>query len=374
MDDAELVGLARRGDLAALARLVERHRPRLTAIGRGMLCDEEAAAEVVQETSLIALTALDRLRDPEQAGAWLAGITRNRCRRRLRSRYRDWSWDAVLGGRIPRDVVDPAPTPEEIVLRDEIAAGVVDAVDQLPSGQRDAVRLFHLDDLSHREVGHALGIDVNAVKARLHRARHSLRPLVATLSATPPRTRTEPTMTADDHIHVHIRDVRRRHADVQDQHVVIVASDAGDVIPIWIGPSEAIGLALRLTATAPPRPLTHDAMAALVRATDGRVAEVRLTRLQDVTFYAEAVVESSAGTNLVDMRPSDAFNLALAADVPIRCARDLLDQVAPAAGSPGYTDDDFPDDASVIASDIVRQWTQALEEFKHQRGSTSLRM
>jgi len=41
----------------------------------------------------------------------------------------------------------------------------------LADGQQDAVRLFYLQGLSHREVAEELGISVGAVKARLHQAR-----------------------------------------------------------------------------------------------------------------------------------------------------------------------------------------------------------
>ena len=368
MDDAVLVRLARDGDLTALAKLLSRHRPRLLAIGRGILGDREAAAEVAQETALVAVTELDRLRNPECAGAWLAGIARNLCRRRLRPRsYEEWSWDSIHGGRVPRDVIDPAPTPEEIVVRDEVVASVVGAVGLLPSGQRDAVRLFYLDDLSYSEVAATLGIEVNAVKARLHRARRSLRPLVAALSPSPPTTREEPMMTTAESIDLRVRDVRRRRVEEEEQHVVTVESEAGDVVPIWVGPSEAIALALRLAGTPTPRPMTHDTMASLVRAADGRITEVFLTRLQNFTYYAEAVVEGSAGTNRVDLRPSDALNLALTVDVPIRTTRDLLDDVAQGPRSFVYSEDDFPDDASMIASEIEQQWTRMFEAFERHR-------
>lgn len=69
MDDAELVGQAREGDLTALARLLGLHRRRLLAVGTGMLRDRDAAAEIAQETALVALTELHRLRAPELAGA-----------------------------------------------------------------------------------------------------------------------------------------------------------------------------------------------------------------------------------------------------------------------------------------------------------------
>jgi len=375
VDDTELVRLARDGDIAALARLLNRHRPRLLAIGTGILGDAEAAAEVAQETALVAVTELDRLREPAYAGAWLAGIARNLCRRRLRSRtYEEWSWESIHGGRVPRDVIDPAPTPEEIVVRNEVVASVAGAVGLLPSGQRDAVRLFYLDELSYREVATTLDIDVNAVKARLHRARRSLQPLVAALSPHPPTIRPEPMMTAAERIDLRVRDVRRRRVEGDEQqvvggeqHVVTMESEAGDMVPIWVGPSEAIALALRLTGTSTPRPLTYDTMASLVQAADGRITEVCLTRLEGVTYFAEAVVEGGAGTNRVDLRPSDALNLALTVDAPIRITRDLLADIAAVPMAGLYSEDEYPDDASVIAADLHQQWARMHEYFERRR-------
>lgn len=220
VDDTELVRLTRDGDLAALARLLNRHRPRLLAIGRDIFGDAEAAAEVAQETALVAVTELDRLREPAYAGAWLAGIARNLCRRRLRSRTtRSGRGSRSTEGGCQRDVIDPAPTPEEIVVRDEVVASVAGAVGLLPSSQRAAVRLFYLDELSYREVAATLGIDVNAVKARLHRARRSLQPLVAALSPHPPSIRPEPMMTTAERIDLRVRDVRRRRVEGDEQQV-----------------------------------------------------------------------------------------------------------------------------------------------------------
>lgn len=139
------------------------------------------------------------------------------------------------------------------------------------------------------------------------------------------------------------------------------------MVPIWVGPSEAIALALRLTGTSTPRPLTYDTMASLVQAADGRITEVCLTRLEGVTYYAEAVVEGAAGTNRVDLRPSDALNLALTVDAPIRITRDLLADIAAVPMARLYSEDEYPDDASVIAADLHQQWARMLEYFERRR-------
>jgi Domain of unknown function (DUF151) len=64
--------------------------------------------------------------------------------------------------------------------------------------------------------------------------------------------------------------------------------------------------------------MAYQFMTSLLEATGGRLAEARVTRLEDGTFYGVAVVEGPAGTAEVDARPSDILNLALLTGAPIR--------------------------------------------------------
>ena len=363
MDDASLVRQAREGRPEAFASLYQRHETRLQAVAAAMLGDRDLARDVVQDTALVALAGLDRLRDPDLVGAWLSGICRNLCRRRLRSRLRpEWSWTALQGGRVPLDRPDPQATPEEAVVRAETSEAVRQLVADLPEGQRDAVQLFYLDDHSYREVGEALGLDVNAVKARLHRARSGLRPRLLPPPETPTPIRTptqeEPMPTTDSPtpVELEIHDVRRRTIDGQEQYVVVLQAATGERLPIWIGPSEAIALALRLTATPTPRPLTYEAMTGLLAAADARLTEIVITKVDHGVFHADAVVESTGGSKRVDLRPSDALNLALAAGSPIRATLAALTEGLQTERADDSRLEDFPDDAASIAADIRRQW------------------
>jgi RNA polymerase sigma factor (sigma-70 family) len=369
MDDAELVAEAREGDLASLSVLWARHRPRVLATARRILGRDDAADEVAQETALVALSQLHRLREPQFVAAWLAGIARNLCRQRLRDARRpEWSWEAVQGGRLPDRWPDPDPSPEELAVRAEAAASVRHAIGGLPDAQRDAVELFYLRDHTYAEVARALGIDVNAVKARLHRARRALRPLVAEAVPTGvPQTRKEAAMGGHERVQMRIRDVRRRTTNGEEQHVVLLEGADGDELAIWVGSSEAIALALRLTGASTPRPLTYDAAVRLIDAAGGRIEEVAVTRLDEGTYFAEATVRSDRGTAQVDLRPSDAMNLALATGADIVATRTVLDQaraaVADSATHPDDFDAAFPDDADAIAAEIQREWQRHLERL-----------
>src|ERR687886_2987957 len=84
--ERELVARARAGDADAYAALLRRHHaPARRACAR-VLGDPVAAADVAQDAALVGWLQLDRLRDPERFGAWLAGIGRMLALRALRER------------------------------------------------------------------------------------------------------------------------------------------------------------------------------------------------------------------------------------------------------------------------------------------------
>jgi RNA polymerase sigma-70 factor (ECF subfamily) len=61
------------------------------------------------------------------------------------------------------------------LLDEELAAQVREAIFNLPLLQREALLLFEYEGLSMKEVAEIAGTDVGAIKARLYRARESLK-------------------------------------------------------------------------------------------------------------------------------------------------------------------------------------------------------
>jgi RNA polymerase sigma-70 factor (ECF subfamily) len=316
-DDACLVGAAQAGDRAAFATLIERHRPLLVASCRRMLGGGDLAEEASQEAVLQAMLGLERLQDPDRFGAWLVGIGLNVGRHLLRRRPAV-PWGPEVGG-------VAGPDPQEVAEAAELVARVRAAVAALPVGQRRAVTLFYLAGLSQREVAAALGVEVGAVKARLHKARRTLRARLVEFEE-------EAEMTGGELVEVRVVDVLRT-----DDRNVVVLEEAGSArrLNIWIGPHEADFLAVHLEDLEMVRPLTYAFAARLLEAAGGRLEEVRVSRLADRTFYAEAVVVGSDGaTRSVDARPSDALNLAVLLRRPVRVAREVLEAVPPPEGEP----------------------------------------
>jgi RNA polymerase sigma-70 factor (ECF subfamily) len=83
--DADLVSAALGGDAASLGALLERYRAPLHALAVRLLGYTPDAEDAVHDAFLIALCSLGSLRAPDAAGAWLHGIVRNVCLRKLRA-------------------------------------------------------------------------------------------------------------------------------------------------------------------------------------------------------------------------------------------------------------------------------------------------
>lgn len=124
-------------------------------------------------------------------------------------------------------------------------------------------------------------------------------------------------------------------------------------------------LALMLESVEMPRPFTYKLAAGLVEAAGSQITEVRITRLLDSVFYACVVVQGPGGPQEVDARPSDAVNLAVASDVPIRLNSELFSALPAASYTEGLSS--FP----VATADIVAETRQRMRESAQRRAQRS---
>ncbi|MDF0529120.1 bifunctional nuclease family protein [Tsukamurella sp. 8F] len=108
----------------------------------------------------------------------------------------------------------------------------------------------------------------------------------------------------------------------QNDPVLLLRESSGSrYLPIWIGQGEAAAIALRLQGVEPRRPLTHDLIVDLIKGMGRDLTEVRITDLQDGTFYADLVLD---GDVTVSARPSDSVAVAVRFEVPIYAEDQVL--------------------------------------------------
>ena len=100
------------------------------------------------------------------------------------------------------------------------------------------------------------------------------------------------------------------------------------LLPIWIRVFEAQAIAMEMQGESPPRPYTHDLMAAIVRGLGWKLDRITVTDVRESTFYALLTLSRGAEVVEIDARPSDSIALALRLDAKIFVVDEVLAQAA----------------------------------------------
>jgi len=108
--------------------------------------------------------------------------------------------------------------------------------------------------------------------------------------------------------------------------IFLTDEDNQRVLPIWIGPAEAQAIVSKMQDIKPPRPMTHDLLRSVIEETGHTVLRVRITRLEDTTFYALLDLDGPMGALEIDARPSDAIALALRVGAPIYVDEEVIER------------------------------------------------
>jgi RNA polymerase sigma factor (sigma-70 family) len=338
--DGDLVRRARAGDAGAFALLIERRFASARALAVRLGAHPDDVDDIVQEAFLQAFAGLDRLRDPDRFGAWLAGIVRNISRAAARQNplmlLADWPEDLhpVSGQGLPSaEDLDRAQ-----VLRAAIAG--------LPSGQRRAVELYYFADLPAGQIGPSPA----AAKASLHKARGRLRELITDRRPDLiPASSRRITMTTVRIAHVvpHAR-TQPDGTTHATRILVVLADDPGRrAMSLWLPARHGQMLRRVLDqpsrGTEPPaRPDHHatpaglavleftpeDMVSRLLGAAGAAVTGADIDELGPGVLAAQITVTGPAGTRLVTMPPGFALALATAVEAPVRVADPLMDKLA----------------------------------------------
>jgi len=181
VDDVELLDAARGGDRAALERLLERHQGQVFRFGLKMCGSEDDAKDVLQETLIAAARTLRDFRGGSSLSTWLYTIARSFCIKQRRTSKHAPQHFASLdeASSEARAVPDVRRGPDEEASGAQVQAALQDAIAALDPKYREVLVLRDVEGLPAAQVGEILGLSVEAVKSRLHRARIAVRERVA---------------------------------------------------------------------------------------------------------------------------------------------------------------------------------------------------
>jgi RNA polymerase sigma-70 factor (ECF subfamily) len=165
---------AQAGDRDSYNRLLTEITPYLRAMARRHHRSPQDVEDTVQDI-LLTIHSVRQIYDPARPFTpWLVAIGRRRIIDRLRQQGRSAANETTLN----EDHETIADHEANIETRAD-GRSVREAIDKLPPGQREAVTLLKLEEMSLKEAADRSGMSIAALKVATHRALKSLRTILS---------------------------------------------------------------------------------------------------------------------------------------------------------------------------------------------------
>ena len=159
----DLIVAAQHGDAVAIRSLLATSQPDIRRYAR-RTCRAEDIDDAVQETLWLVHTRIGGLKVVAAYAAWLFRIVRRECHRLTRRR-------------MPVAPVADVEHESALAMRPtaDLLLDLANGIQSLPQHYRTVVLMRDVEDRTISEIASSLALSREAVKARLHRARHFMR-------------------------------------------------------------------------------------------------------------------------------------------------------------------------------------------------------
>jgi RNA polymerase sigma-70 factor (ECF subfamily) len=180
MDDADLASRFASGDADSVRVVYQTYGRLVFSIAFKVLGDTGLAEDATQQTFVQAWRGASSYDPGRPLGAWITTIAK----RVAIDVYRREKRHRNLADIDTADSSSLITLPPSVDQMDDVAQ-VRRALDDLPSADRDLIRMQHFDELSHAEIARELEIPLGTVKSRTFRAHRRLAGLLAHLRVEP---------------------------------------------------------------------------------------------------------------------------------------------------------------------------------------------
>ena len=178
-DDVQLIQAVLSGDDSAFSVLVEKYQKSVHALAWRKIGDFHYAEEITQDTFLRAYQKLSTLKNPSQFLRWLYVITDRLCLNWQQRKPKIEKSTQSLGDTPMKEVAESAYASYVSEQRETEATEhrfevVKKLLEKLPEKERTVMTLHYLGEMPTKEIGKFLGVSVETIRVRLHRARKRL--------------------------------------------------------------------------------------------------------------------------------------------------------------------------------------------------------
>ena len=176
-DDVQLIHRILSGNDEAFNILVRKYEKNIHARVWRKIGDFHHAEEITQDIFLQAYKKLSTLKDPNQFAGWLYAVSNRLCIDWMRKQkpamqsLEDTPVKAIDNLTYERYVSEQ----RELKATEHRYETVEKLLVKLPEGERTVMMLYYLSEMRAKEIGKFLGVSVNTIRSRLHRARNRLK-------------------------------------------------------------------------------------------------------------------------------------------------------------------------------------------------------
>jgi len=136
--------------------------------------DDSVADDLVQDAFIRIQENLDSVKDPSKVSSWIFKIAHNLCQDHFRARKKSSSHQEIHDG-----LINLQETPlQKKVEQGEMSRCVQDQLNLLPESLRSILIFADVMEFSHQEIADILGLSVENVKVRVHRARKKFKKIL----------------------------------------------------------------------------------------------------------------------------------------------------------------------------------------------------
>jgi RNA polymerase sigma factor (sigma-70 family) len=180
ISDEALMALAQSGDDQAFEALALRLTPRLYAFIYRHVGSKETAEDLVQETLMRTYKHRHTFRSGCRVSTWVFTMGLNLCRDwgRRKKPFSTLTDSAVAMAAEHSRFAKRTPTPEDLAARNEEAALLLEALQELPALTREILTLRSQQDLKFEELSDRLGLSAMAARTLASRAYKRLKELI----------------------------------------------------------------------------------------------------------------------------------------------------------------------------------------------------
>lgn len=172
---AELIQRSRQNDLEAFRTLVDTHQAFVFSVAFRLLCDEDNAKDVAQETFIRVWKHIDRFNTEMRFTTWVYKIATNLCYDRIKSEKRRNNHEI---SNIEKSVLLSVASDENIetsLINSELAITIRFLSNQLTPKQKMVFTLRELEGLEVEEIIEITGLSSEKIKSNLYCARQTIR-------------------------------------------------------------------------------------------------------------------------------------------------------------------------------------------------------